>query len=123
MTKFIVISSLVSPSLRQVQRKHFPIKTIDLEKSSREAVNFEIVLETFIKIFSINLNWDSLQWLFLILRESDSPYWHKIKPSLNTYLQKIIHSSYDVFLSEISSIFKCFTDANVFYIKLLIQLD
>ncbi len=112
-TTGIAISAMISPSLRQLQRKHFPIKTSDLEKGSKEAINFEIVLDAFIKIFSVNLSWESLQWLFLILRETTSPYLHKLKAPLAAYVQKLLHASYEVFIAEVSAIYKCFSDPEV----------
>jgi len=112
------ISSQLSPSLRLIQKRYFPIKTSDLEKSSKEAVNFDIILDAFIKIFTINLNWDSLQWLFLILRESVSTYLGKIKPSLSSYICKTVNSGLDIFLGETSSVFQCFSNPEVFLIIL-----
>lgn len=114
---------MISPSLRQLQRKHFPIKTSDLEKGSKEAINFEIVLDAFVRIFSTNLSWESLQWLFLILRETASPYLHKIKASLSAYINKLLHSNYETFISEVSAIYKCFADSDVFNYKFHYYID
>ena len=103
----------IKGNLKDVQKQYFPIKTTDLERSSNGAVNFEIVLEAFIKIFEINLNCNGLKWLFLVLREATSPYLNKIKFSLASYINKIIDSSETTFINEVEEIYKLFSDPNV----------
>lgn len=104
---------LVSEELKEVQKQYFPIKTTDLEKSSRGAVNFELILDAFINIFAVNLNYHSLRWLFLVFRESTSPYLERLKSPLNSYIQKVIGATQKAFKEEIELIFNLFADPEV----------
>jgi hypothetical protein len=104
---------LLTPDLKEVQKQYFPIKTTDLEKSSKGAVNFEIILDSFINIFAINLNYNSLSWLFLVFRESISPYLVRLQDSLAAYIQKIVGARKKVFEQEIKLIYTLFANPEV----------
>ena len=105
----------LSPSLINLKRQYFPVKTRDLEKNSNKAVNFEHIVEGFLDLVEFSQHPDILRMLYTVLREHKPAFFaERLNNTLSNFVrQSIVHSdiSTEVFLATFDKFYEEFRDA------------
>lgn len=81
----------LSPSLINLKKQYFPIKTRDLEKNSNKAVNFEHIVEGFLDLVDFSQNLDILRMMYPVIREHKPAFFaERLKNTLNNFIRNSI---------------------------------
>ena len=98
----------LSPSLINLKRQYFPVKTRDLEKNSNKAVNFEHIVEGFLDLVEFSQHPDILRMLYTVLREHKPAFFaERLKNTLSNFVRlSIVHE--DISLQDFLATFDKF---------------
>ena len=78
----------LSPSLLNLKKQYFPVKTRDLEKNSNKAVNFEHIVEGFLDLVDFSQNIDILRMMYPVLREHKPAFFaERLKNTVNNFVR------------------------------------
>lgn len=105
----------LSPSLINLKKQYFPVKTRELEKNSNKAVNFEHIVEGFLDLVDFSQNLDIFHMMYPILREHKPAFFaERLKNTVNNYIRGSIlkHESIDDFMSVFSKFMDEFRDVD-----------
>ena len=82
---------MLRPSLINLKRQYFPVKTRDLEKNSNKAVNFEHIVEGFLDLIEFSQHRDILAMLYPVMREHKPAFFdERLKNTLNNFVRTSI---------------------------------
>ena len=99
----------LSPSLINLKKQYFPIKTRDLEKNSNKAVNFEHIVEGFLDLVDFSQNLDILRMMYPVVREHKPAFFaERLKNTLNNFIRNSIVKVEPI--SDFMTIFNKFMD-------------
>ena len=99
----------LSPSLMNLKKQYFPVKTRDLEKNSNKAVNFEHIVEGFLDLVDFSQNIDIFHMMYPIIREHKPAFFaERLKNTINNFIRVSILKQAS--LDDFMAIFVTFMD-------------
>ena len=104
----------MSPSLINLKKQYFPVKTRELEKNSNKAVNFEHIVEGFLDLVDFSQNSDILRMMYPVLREHKPAFFaERLKNTVSNFVRTTIIKapSTDEFSAIFDKFFQEFNDA------------
>ena len=84
----------LSPSLLNLKKQYFPVKTRELEKNSNKAVNFEHIVEGLLDLVDFSQNGEILRMMYPVLREHKPAFFaERLKNTVNNYVRNSMLNS------------------------------
>ena len=81
----------LSPSLLNLKKQYFPVKTRDLEKNSNKAVNFEHIVEGLLDLVDFSQNSDILRMMYPVIREHKPAFFaERLKNTMSNFIRTSI---------------------------------